>query len=124
MGILIPTILLALLIPGMTIMASNGKLPPNGIMGIRTRTTQSSPEAWQAAHHAAGKLLIPVSALVLLGCLLVLTGITEKLGTAEVLSSVLLGVLVLAIIVSGVIAQKVAKRVAAEQFSKTFPANS
>ena len=32
--------------------AADGRMGPNAVAGIRTRTTRSSPEAWQAAHQA------------------------------------------------------------------------
>jgi uncharacterized membrane protein len=30
-----------------------GRLPPNGIVGIRTSTTRATPEGWYAAHRAS-----------------------------------------------------------------------
>lgn len=36
---------------------SAGTLPRNGAVGIRTRTTKSSDEAWYAAHRAAASMM-------------------------------------------------------------------
>ncbi len=38
--------------------ASDGRLGPNAIAGIRTRTTRSSPEAWLAAHQAGERMTV------------------------------------------------------------------
>ena len=41
-----------LLIMSVARKAADGRLGPNALAGIRTRTTRSSAEAWQAAHQA------------------------------------------------------------------------
>lgn len=111
MGILIPTALLAILVATLTIAAGSGLLSSNNGLGIRTMATQSSEEAWQAAHKAAGKLLVPVAIVVLLGCLLVFSGATAKLGQPGVLGGILFGFQAVAVFASAFIAQRAANRV-------------
>ena len=47
-----------LAIIGMARRAADGRLGPNALAGIRTRTTRSSPGAWQAAHQAGERLTV------------------------------------------------------------------
>lgn len=111
MGILIPTALLAILTSVLTLAAGSGRLSSNSGVGIRTMATQSSEEAWQAAHKSAGKLLVPVTIVVLLGCLLVFSGATAKLGQPGVLGGILFGFQIVAVLVSSFMAQRAANRV-------------
>lgn len=51
-----------------TTRAADGRLGPNPISGMRTRTTMASPEAWQAGHIAALAVLrkaVPVTLVLL-----------------------------------------------------------
>lgn len=64
-GALLLTLTAALI----ALMAGGDGLPPNRAVGIRTRATRSSPQAWAAAHRAARPLLWRGAAL---GALLVL----------------------------------------------------
>jgi len=95
--------------------AADGRLGPNGWAGTRTRSTRSSPEAWQAAHLAglapsllSGRIFI-ASALV--GVAGMVSGDPE---TAVAIWGVVIGVGVLvatAVLLYGAwLAQKTAKR--------------
>ena len=98
---------------------ADGRLGPNRWAGTRTRTTRSSPEAWQAAHLAAlppsilaGRLFAGSAGLGMLG---VVSGDPE---TSIAIWGVVIGVGVLvatAILLYGAwIAQQTAKRYVAE----------
>ena len=51
--LLFSVVMLAALCIGVTRAAADGRLPHNGGVGIRTRRTTRSPEAWCAGHAAA-----------------------------------------------------------------------
>ena len=51
--LLFSVVMLAPLCIGVTRAAADGRLPHNGGVGIRTRRTTRSPEAWRAGHLAA-----------------------------------------------------------------------
>lgn len=42
-----------------------GRLPPNGLVGIRTPYTRTTPDNWYATHRAAAPVLIWVGVAVL-----------------------------------------------------------
>ncbi|MFN3339014.1 MAG: SdpI family protein [Dietzia sp.] len=46
-----------------------GRLPGNGVLGVRTPETRRSPEAWTLANRAAGPALLGSSLMLLLGAL-------------------------------------------------------
>ena len=56
---------LALVIAGTGVAALVGRLPGNGVLGVRTPETRRSPEAWELANRAAGPAFLG-SGLVLL----------------------------------------------------------
>lgn len=58
---------LALVVGGTGVLALTGKLPGNGILGVRTPETRRSPEAWDSANKAAGPAFIASGVTLLLG---------------------------------------------------------
>ncbi|WP_458682617.1 SdpI family protein [Prescottella equi] len=60
---------------------------PNPVVGIRTRATQSSPEAWQLAHQVAGPILRRTVWTAVVGlCIQLVFGVV--VGFGSVVSSV------------------------------------
>lgn len=53
------------IIVGLAVPMILGKVPPNRIYGIRTRTTLGNREAWYAVNRFAGKLLVGVGVLAM-----------------------------------------------------------
>lgn len=107
------------LVIGIAQRAADGRLGPNRWAGTRTRTTRSSPEAWQAAHLAAlppsilaGRVFILSAAFGMLG---VVSGDPE---TSVAIWGVVIGVGVLVatatLLYGAWIAQQTAKRYVAE----------
>lgn len=70
--------LVGLLVWFMVRQASLGRLAPNGLLGIRTRATMSSPESWTAGHTAAlpwtARSVCAGLAVSLVGVILTVTG--------------------------------------------------
>lgn len=60
---------LALVIAGTGVAALAGKLPGNGVLGVRTPETRRSPEAWELANRAAGPAFLGSGLVLLLGAL-------------------------------------------------------
>jgi peptidoglycan biosynthesis protein MviN/MurJ (putative lipid II flippase) len=44
-------------------MVRTRSLPPNGLVGIKTRATRASPEAWWAGHDAARPVLLTTAVM-------------------------------------------------------------
>lgn len=64
---------LAVLGAVITVLCATGRIPANGLVGIRTPATQRSEGAWMAGHRAAAQLLVP--AAVIVGVLSVAVGL-------------------------------------------------
>lgn len=60
---------LALVVGGTGLLALIGKLPGNGVLGVRTPETRRSPEAWQLANRAAGPAFLTSGVALGLGAL-------------------------------------------------------
>lgn len=60
---------LALVIAGTGVAALVGRLPGNGVLGVRTPETRRSPEAWELANRAAGPAFLGSGLVLLLGAL-------------------------------------------------------
>lgn len=60
---------LALVVGGTGLLALTGKLPGNGLLGVRTPETRRSPEAWKLANRAAGPAFLASGAALGLGAL-------------------------------------------------------
>jgi len=65
-----------------------GRLERNTWAGIRTATTMSSDEAWQAAHLAAGWLMVVAGAVSVLGGLALLSRPSNRDGVLVVMGTV------------------------------------
>lgn len=59
----------ALVVGGTGLAALTGRLPGNGVLGVRTPETRRSPEAWEMANRAAGPAFLGAGLAVLLGTL-------------------------------------------------------
>ncbi|WP_314036699.1 SdpI family protein [Dietzia sp. CH92] len=60
---------LALIIGGTGAAALAGKLPGNGVLGVRTPETRRSPDAWALANRAAGPAFLGSGLVLLLGAI-------------------------------------------------------
>lgn len=105
---------LGLVVSLMTLFAAIGVLKPNGLIGIRTRSTKGSLEAWQKGHASAARVTVPLGLLASawgLGLALGWPAFMGELGQPAALVGV--GVLVVGTIVGGLLAEKTAKAVLA-----------
>ena len=60
---------LALVAGGTGLLGLLGRLPGNGVLGVRTPETRRSPEAWDLANRAAGPAFLGSGLMLLLGAL-------------------------------------------------------
>ncbi|HMT49228.1 SdpI family protein [Dietzia sp. UBA5065] len=60
---------LALVVGGTGLLGLLGRLPGNGVLGVRTPETRRSPEAWDLANRAAGPAFLGSGLMLLLGAL-------------------------------------------------------
>ena len=60
---------LALIVAGTGVLGLLGRLPGNGVLGVRTPETRRSPEAWDLANRAAGPAFLGSGLVLLLGAL-------------------------------------------------------
>src|SRR5690606_4586913 len=60
---------LALVVGGTGLAGLLGRLPGNGVLGVRTPETRRSPEAWELANRAAGPAFLGSGLVLLLGAL-------------------------------------------------------
>lgn len=60
---------LALVLGGTGVAALVGRLPGNGVLGVRTPETRRSPEAWELANRAAAPAFLGSGLVLLLGAL-------------------------------------------------------
>lgn len=60
---------LALVLAGTGVAALVGRLPGNGVLGVRTPETRRSPEAWELANRAAAPSFLGAGLVLLLGAL-------------------------------------------------------
>lgn len=105
MVLIVVAMVLAVAVPVMAWCAARGSLPANGVVGIRTRATRRSPEAWRAAHRAALPVVLAGGVVVLL---LAVLAVVREPADPEIAGLVLLGVDVLVLIGAGVVAQRAA----------------
>jgi predicted lipid-binding transport protein (Tim44 family) len=59
----------ALVVGGTGLLGVLGRLPGNGVLGVRTPETRRSPEAWTLANRAAGPGFLGSGLMLLLGAL-------------------------------------------------------
>lgn len=60
---------LAVVVGGTGLAGLLGRLPGNGVLGVRTPETRRSPEAWELANRAAGPAFLGSGLVLLLGAL-------------------------------------------------------
>jgi uncharacterized membrane protein len=90
-------------------MARAGRLSRQSWVGIRTRTTLASDEAWDAAHRAGASWVMVGGIIMALGGLL--TFLTESEGAATTVALVSVVVALVPILIGGVLGQAAARRV-------------
>jgi uncharacterized membrane protein len=75
-------------------MASQGTLRRNYFVGIRTRTTMASDEAWAAAHRAGGRWMAAAGFVMIVGAALLLVNRPGATGSSEIVgaTAVVMGV--------------------------------
>lgn len=100
---------MSLLVVAVAGCAAGGKLPLNGIVGIRTRQTMRTKPAWVAGHAAA----LPVNigtAVITIGASVALF-LSVPQAELESRGLIAVGILVTGLLVSAVIANRAASRV-------------
>ncbi|MGI9666043.1 MAG: SdpI family protein [Acidimicrobiia bacterium] len=78
---------------GIGIAALRGALPLQGIVGIRTKATMESQQAWDAAHQAGGGWVIAAGAVFALGGVAVMFAETEDEAAWISLGAALVGLI-------------------------------
>lgn len=115
MPFLVLTAVLAALLLVMTWSAAAGRLPANGIVGLRTPALLRSEEGWRAGHRAALVVLAPVCPVVLGACVVAAAVRPWGRGTADLVGGVLLVVLLVAALVATLVAHRRARSVVAHR---------
>lgn len=107
MGVLFLVVGLATV--AVAVMAANGSLPRNRIVGMRTRATLASDAAWQAAHRASAWSLAAAGVIsVALGLYLLVARPSRSTEAAVALAAS--GALLVLVVIGGVQAHRVARR--------------
>ncbi|HEV2071337.1 MAG TPA: SdpI family protein [Acidimicrobiales bacterium] len=89
-------------------LSATERLPRNGLVGMRTRATMASDDAWFAAHRAgAWSLLIAGLILFGVGVWLVFVGPSDATTTAAAMSSAVL--IIVVVVIGGLQADRVAR---------------
>lgn len=63
---------LALVVTAITVLAGQGKIPNNGLVGIRTRNIQFSDVTWKEGHRAAVPYIVGMTVAVVVGAVVIL----------------------------------------------------
>jgi uncharacterized membrane protein len=98
------TLGLTVLVAVITVLCAAGRIPANGLLGIRTPATKRSEAAWMAGHRAAAKLLVPAAVIVGGLSVAVILGWSVAGLSVETTGHALFGVFVVVLVISGVIA--------------------
>lgn len=106
---------LALFCFGVSLAVATRSLPPNALVGIRTRATRASAEAWYVGHRAARPALRLGGLVALVGMAVVLiTGASDPDRVLPVgLASY--GVVLVVLLAAAFLADRAARRVARER---------
>ena len=72
LGVLFAVI--GLVFVGTGVAATSGRLPRNGVLGIRTHATMASDHAWKVAHHAAAWSFYAGGAVMLASAAILMAG--------------------------------------------------
>jgi uncharacterized membrane protein len=110
MAVAVTAVVLAVLVVAMTRAAARGRLPANGLLGIRTPATQRSDTAWRAGHRAAFPVVTWGGLVVLFGALAVLVGAVPSAFTPETAGLVLIALEGIVVVVGAVVADRAARR--------------
>lgn len=92
---------------------ADGRLSPNGAVGLRTGATRSSPQAWRAAHAAAiTSLRYGAWGTLTLGLIAAVFVIANpSSNTVQVLSAITAVPLLIAVIYGGITGHSTARRI-------------
>lgn len=104
------TIVLATVVTAVVWSAAVGRVPANGMVGIRTQATQQSASTWRAAHRAALRIVLPSSIVIVALSVVTLVAIPSG-WNAGTMGLALLGIYTVALIASGAVAQRAARSV-------------
>lgn len=103
---------LGLIVSLMTLLAAGGLIQPNGLIGIRTKSTKGSSEAWRKGHASAARVTVPLGLFASAWGLLLALGWPEFMsGLGEPAALVGIGVLVVGTVLGALLAEKAAKNV-------------
>lgn len=104
-------VLLGLVVVASTLGPALGRVPPNTVVGIRTRATQRNPVAWRAGHRRAARVTVPVGlAASALGTVLAAGWVTQSAATVERVAMIGLGAVVLASVAGAFLGDREARR--------------
>jgi uncharacterized membrane protein len=102
------TLGLTVLVAVITVLCATGRIPANGLLGIRTPATKRSGAAWTAGHRAAAKLLVPAAVIVGGLSAAVILGWSVAGLPVETTGHAIFGVVVVVLVISAVIAHRAA----------------
>ena len=94
---------LSVFVTVITALAGRGTITANGLVGIRTRATQSSDAAWRAGHRAATPVLVGLTIVTAVAAVIVLVATRDSSSDATnttglwVLALVGIGIVVAAV---------------------------
>jgi uncharacterized membrane protein len=78
--------------------ARAGKLARQSVVGLRTKATLASDEAWKAAHQASANWVIGAGAVMFVGGVLVM--LTDSETTADVVALVVIALVMVPIVIA------------------------
>ncbi|MDJ0376263.1 SdpI family protein [Cryobacterium sp. PH31-L1] len=87
---------LSLLVSLITVLASRGVIPNNGLVGIRTPAITYSDNSWRQGHAAATPVIIATTVIVVFGAILLL--IVTRDSTTDATNFAGLGLLALEVV--------------------------
>ncbi|QIK62005.1 SdpI family protein [Leucobacter viscericola] len=94
-----------------TILAGHGKIPNNGVVGIRTFSIQRTDETWTEAHRAATPILLGLSiVVVIVGTITLVATAGSADNIAIFIGFGLLGLDIIVLIIAAIRANIVARR--------------
>ena len=103
------TLGLAVLVAVITVLCAAGRIPANGLVGIRTPATECSEAAWRAGHRAAAQLIVPAAVIVGGLSVAVILGWSVAGFPVETTGHAIFWVFVVVLVISAVIAHRAAR---------------
>jgi hypothetical protein len=100
---------LAVLGAVITVLCAAGRIPANGLVGIRTPATRCSEAAWTAGHRAAAQILVPAAVIVGALSVAVILGWNVAGLPVETTGGAILGGYAAVLVISAVVAHRAAR---------------